>query len=185
MSHLPSRGETLSRRHFLKVGAMGALALSTVSTTALLTGCASHPPAAGFRFFRESDLRVMRALLPVVLAGRLPETAAEAVEGALHSLDEFLYGTSIAGHKQLRQLFDLLSMPVTRYAVAGLSSPWESVSTQEVRAFLDRWSHSRFQLLRAGYLGLTQMIAMGWYLQPQTWAGIGYVPPVVVVGEAA
>lgn len=185
MSPSPSHPETLSRRHFLKTGALGALALATVSTTAVLTGCATHPPASGFRLFRENDLEVLRALLPVVLAGRLKADDVTAREETLKVLDDFLYGTSVAGHKQLMQLFDLLSLPLTRYAVAGLSSPWSEAGAADVSGFLERWSHSRFELLRGGHLALTQLISMAWYLQPQTWAAIGYTPPVVVIGEAA
>lgn len=171
-----------SRRQFLKVGVLGAIALSTVSTAALLSGCSTPPAARGFRLLRESDLKVLRALVPVVLAGALPdgEAGKDALEDTLHTLDNFLFGTSRAGHKQIGQLFDLLSMPATRYTVAGLSNDWDKSSPADITAFLDKWRHSRFQMLRAGYMGLTQMINMIWYLQPRSWAAIGYVPPRVM-----
>lgn len=184
MSEL-SQGAELSRRNFLKVGAMGALALSTVSATAVLTGCASQPVANGFQLFRESDLEVLRALLPVVLVGRLKLDDTDAREKALHALDGFLYGSSEAAHKQLGQLFDLLSMSFTRYTIAGLSSPWSEASAEDIRHFLERWKKSRFQLLRGGHIALTQMISMAWYLQPETWASIGYEPPKVIHSEEA
>lgn len=182
-SHPPL--EALSRRNFLKVGAMGALALSTVSATALLTGCASKPVATGFRLFRDSDLVVLRALLPVVLAGRLSANDVDSRERALHTLDEFLFSSSEAAHQQLGQLFDLLSMPATRYMVAGLSSSWAEASAADIQGFLERWKRSRFQMLRGGHIALTQMISMAWYLQPETWASIGYVPPKVIYREEA
>jgi len=170
-----------SRRQFLRVGFLGALALSTVSTAALLTGCSTPPAAKGFRLFRESDLKVLRALVPVVLAGALPvgDSAQAAVEETIHTLDNFIFGTSRAGHKQIGQLFDLLSMPATRYAVVGLSDDWDKSSPEAINAFLARWQTSRFQMLRAGYMGLTQMINMSWYLQPRSWAAINYIPPRV------
>lgn len=180
---IPAIGQPddVSRRQFLRVGFMGALALSAISATALLTGCSSPPPAKGFRLFRESDLKVLRALLPVVLAGALPEgdSAKAAVEETIHTLDGFIFGTSRAGHKQIGQLFDLLSMPATRYTVVGLSDDWDKSSAKDISAFLGRWQTSRFHLLQAGYLGLTQMITMSWYLQPRSWAAINYVPPSV------
>lgn len=171
-----------SRRQFLKVGFFGALALSTISTAALLSGCSTPPAASGFRLLRDSDLKVLRVLVPVLLAGELPDGEAGriALEDTLHTLDNFLFGTSRAGHKQIGQLFDLLSMPATRYTVVGLSNDWEKSSPEEIRAFLDKWSKSRLQMLRAGYMGLTQMINMIWYLQPRSWAAIGYVPPRVM-----
>lgn len=175
----------LTRRNFLKVGVVGAVALGTVSGAALLTGCAAKPVATGFRLFRESDLAVLRALLPVVLVGRLNADHIEAREKTLHTLDDFLYRSSEAAHKQLGQLFDLLSMPFTRYALAGLSSPWQEATTEEVQQFLERWKNSRFQMLRGGHLALAQMLSMAWYLQPENWADIGYVPPQVISSQEA
>lgn len=177
------RPQDESRRQFLRVGFLGALALSAVSATSLLSGCSSPPAMTGFRLLRENDLKVLRALIPVVLAGALPADESEkaAIEETLHSLDSFLYATSRAGHKQIGQLFDLLSMPATRYAVVGLSDDWNKSSATDISAFLGRWQTSRFQMLRAGYLGLTQMINMSWYLQPRSWAAINYIPPRVVV----
>lgn len=182
MSALPlDRPENASRRQFLRVGLMGALTLSTVSTVAVLTGCSAPPPARSFRFLRDSDLKVLRALLPVLLAGALPAgaSAAAAVEETLHTMDHLVFGSSRAGQKQLSQLFDLLSMPATRYTVVGLSQDWDKASASDINAFLVNWSQSRFQMLRAGYLGLGQLANMSWYLQPRSWAAIGYVPPRV------
>lgn len=174
----------LSRRQFLRVGAMGGLVLSTVSATALLSGCSSPARAPGYTVLRESDLEILRALVPVVLAGALPagEPGKTAVDETLHTLDAFLAGTSTAGQKQLGQLFDLMHMPATRYLVAGLHKPWPEASAADIAAFLEHWRHSRFELLRAGYVGLTQALNMMWYMQPRAWSAVGYEPPRVVVG---
>lgn len=168
-----------SRRQLLRTGLFGTLALSLISTTALLTGCSSPPPAHGFRLLRDTDIKVLRALLPVVLASALPtdKTAANAIEETLHTLDSFLFTTSPGMHKQLAQLFDLLSMPATRYTVAGLRQDWDVAAADDIHAFLQRWSHSRVQMLRAGHIGLTQMITTSWYMQPRSWAAISYVAP--------
>jgi hypothetical protein len=177
--------EVVSRRQFLKVSTMGAVALSTVSVASVLTGCASQPIADGFRLFRDADLDVLRALFPVVMAGRLAPNDKAATEKVLHVMDDFLYGTSEAGHKQIHQLFDLLSMPFTRYTVVRLSSPWTTAGAEDIQAFLERWKNSRFDLLRGAYIALTQMMVMSWYQQHETWVSIGYVPPVVIIEEAA
>jgi hypothetical protein len=172
-----------SRRQFLKLGFFGALALPTISATALLSGCSTPPAAQGFRLLRENDLTVLRALLPVVLAGELPADAADmatAREETLHTLDDLLFCSSRATHKQVGQLFDLLSMPVTRYTVAGLSDAWDKTSPEAITQFLEKWRHSRLQTLRAGYLALMQIINMAWYFQPRSWATIGYEPLHVV-----
>ncbi|MCC2638983.1 MAG: hypothetical protein K0Q68_2702 [Moraxellaceae bacterium] len=171
----------VSRRQFLRVGALGSLALSTISVTALLTGCSSAPVASGYKVLRATDLAILRALAPVVLAGQLPagKAAPAAVEETLLTLDAFLAGTSGPGQKQLGQLFDLMHMPATRYALVGLSDAWEEASAADITAFLEHWRSSRFETLRAGYTALTQMLNMMWYLQPRSWAAIDYAPPVV------
>jgi len=46
------------------------------------------------------------------------------VAATVREFDAFLATTSRPGQKQLLQLFDLLSMPLTRYTVAGLSEDW-------------------------------------------------------------
>lgn len=173
---------SVSRRQFLRVGVMGGLALSAVSGVALLSGCSTVPAARGFRFLRESDVVVLNALLPVLLAGALPEGEARAgaVSATVKTVDALVFGSSRAGQKQIAQLFDLLSLPATRYAVAGLHDDWPQASAQDINAFLQRWSQSRFQMLRAAYLGLCQIGNMAWYLQPRSWAAIGYEPPRLV-----
>lgn len=183
MSALPhDAAPGVSRRQFLRVGTLGALTLATVSTTALLTGCASSPRAPGLAVLRESDLEVLRALAPVVLAGELPEgeAAQVAIDETLKTLDAFLATTSAAGQKQLAQLFDLLHMPATRWAVAGVSDPWPEAAATDIAGFLAHWRDSRFDMLRAGYTALTSMLNMMWYLQPRSWDAIGYQPPRVL-----
>lgn len=170
------------RRDFLRIGLMGALTLSAVSFSAVLTGCASAPSARGMRVFRESDLPVLRAIMPVVMAGAMPtdDTLPGVLEESILSLDALLAASSRAGQKQVQQLFDLLTFPPTRYAVAGMDTDWASATPEAVNAFLEKWRHSRVALLRGGYIGLCQMMDMNWYLQPRSWAAINYIPPHVV-----
>jgi len=172
----------MDRRGFLKLGLWSGMGLATVSTTALLSGC-STPTGQGFLFLRESDLTLFRALLPVILKGALPsdDTQARAVDSTLHSLDGVLYYSSLAGHKQIQQLFDLITFPPTRLLLGGLGHGWDRASPADVEAFLNRWRESRVGLLRGGYKALLQMTEMSWYLQPQSWVAIGYVPPVKIV----
>lgn len=178
----------VSRRQFLRIGVMGGIALSTVSATALLTGCASAPLAPGFAVLRSTDLVTLRAVAGVVLSDELPAdpaARAAAIDETLKTLDAFLAGTSVAGQKQLLQLLDLMHMPATRYTVVGLSQAWEDASPGEIGKFLEHWRNSRFDTLRAGYNGLTQALNMMWYLQPRAWAAIGFEPPHVLPPAAA
>lgn len=175
------------RRHLLRTGLFGALALSTASAGALLSGCSTPVVAPGLRLLRQSDVAVLTALVPVVMAGVVAggREGVAQVAATVREFDAFLATTSRPGQKQLLQLFDLLSMPLTRYTVAGLSEDWPEARSAAIEAFLLRWRDSRFELLRGGYVALTQLIVMSWYLQPAHQAALGYVAPRVVQEVAA
>jgi hypothetical protein len=53
-----------------------------------------------------------------------------------------------------------------------------------VSAFLARWRESRFDLLRAGYQALTQLVQAAWYGNPRAWGAIGYPGPPAVGGAS-
>ena len=170
----------LSRRHFLKTGAMGGMLLATGSATALLTGCSQAQPASGYVYLRDAELKVLRAVVPSVLAGTLPEgkARASALDKMLLSLDQLLATSSIAVGDQIHQLFALLSMAPTRIAMAGVWSDWPDASPADIDAFLLRWRDSRLELLRGAYLGLCKIINVSWYLLPESYAAVGYSAPV-------
>ncbi len=173
----------LSRRNFLKAGSFGSVLLATGSATALLTGCASPQPAAGHAFLREQDIRVVRALIPVVLAGALPTgaDAAAAIDKVLKSLDSFIGTTSPGAMAPLYQLFDLLSMAPARIAICRLWDDWPDASAEDLDAFLLRWRGSSIGMFRAGYAGLVKIITSAWYLLPESWPTTGYQAPVRIV----
>ena len=64
-----------------------------------------------------------------------------------------------------------------RLAFAGLWKPLEESTPQEIRAFLLRWRDSRFELQRASYRALTQLVQAAWYGNSASWPGIGYPGP--------
>lgn len=170
----------LSRRHFLKTGAMGGMLLATGSAAALLTGCTQAQPSAGFVYLRDAELKVLRAVIPSVLAGTLPDgkDRPAAIDKTLLSLDQLLANSSIAVGDQIHQLFALLSMAPTRIAMAGVWSDWPDASPADIEAFLLRWRDSRLELLRGAYLGLCKIINVAWYLLPESYAAVGYSAPV-------
>lgn len=176
----------VSRRRLLRTSLLGGAVLSTVSASALLSGCSATTPANGYAVLRASDVGLLAALLPVVMAGAAGKNAIDAttMQAVVQDFDRFVATTSHTFQKQLRQLFDLLTFPPTRYAVAGVSDPWAEAAPEDIEAFLLRWRDSRFELLRGGYVALTQLLAMSWYLAPARQAAIGYAPPRVIV-EAA
>jgi len=164
----------LSRRGLLKFSLGASAFLATAGLGASLGGCSASTPASGFITLRQSDLPVLRALIPVVLAGT---QAPEARDAVMHQLDRKLASLSPAMLKLTLQLFDVLAMTVTRGPLTGIWGSWEKASSEQVLVFLKRWEDSSLNLLRMGHTSLLQLLHMAWYELPASWAGCGYPGP--------
>ncbi|UNG18373.1 twin-arginine translocation pathway signal protein [Stutzerimonas zhaodongensis] len=170
-----------SRRSLLRVGLFGSAALAGAGLIGSLSGCSAEQSAAGFVQLRESDLLMLRRLTPTILEGAVPESSMpDAVRGTLTSLDEGLAHLPPAVSKQVSQLFDLLSLPLTRGPLTGVWGGWEQAQDGEIQAFLQRWENSPIALLRQGHASLQQMILMAWYGRPESWRHCGYPGPPVI-----
>jgi len=156
------------RRDLLRFSLGASIFLSATG----LVGCTAQTSAQGYQLLRDDDLPLLRALIPVVLAGT---QAAET--WVLHSLDHKLAALSPEMLKLTRQLFDVLSLPLTRGPLTGVWGAWEQASPTQVTAFLQRWQDSSMNLLRMGHASLLQLLQMAWYERPESWAACGYPGP--------
>lgn len=154
-----------TRREFLKAGLAGGVLLN-------VAGC-TRPSAEGGR------QRVLQGVVPVILAGALPEGEARqaAITRAIASVDKAIAGLSLATQKEIGELFDLLAFAPTRILVAGVWSPWPEAGAESIGAFLERWRFSRFGLLNSGYAALHDLVFGAWYGHPDSWGAIGYPGP--------
>ncbi len=168
---------TTTRRDLLKVGLFGSAALAGAGLLGSLSGCSAERAASGFEMLRDSDLPMLRRLIPVVLEGATPISDTAHVVGTLASLDQGLAHLPPALSKQVQQLFDLLSLSLTRGPLTGIWGGWEQAKDSEIQAFLQRWQNSSLALLRQGHASLLQMILMAWYASPAAWAHCGYPGP--------
>jgi hypothetical protein len=133
--------------------------------------------AASLRFLDERSAAATAALVPVVLEGALPQDAAarsQAIAETVEAFDRAVAGLSPAVQKEVDELFSILRFAPTRLMLAGLWSPVEESSPQEIADFLTRWRRSRFGIQRAGYQAMTQLIQAAWYGNGASWAAIGY-----------
>ncbi|MFF7061785.1 twin-arginine translocation pathway signal protein [Pseudomonas sp. NPDC008258] len=158
----------MQRRDLLRFSLGASVFLSATS----LVGCTAQTSAHGYQAVRDDDLPLLRALIPVVLAGTL---ATE--QPVLLSLDHKLAALSPEMLKLTRQLFDVLSLPLTRGPLTGIWGAWEQASPTQVTAFLQRWQDSSLSLLRMGHASLLQLLQMAWYERPESWAACGYPGP--------
>ncbi|MDP9524026.1 twin-arginine translocation pathway signal protein [Pseudomonas putida] len=158
----------MHRRDFMRF----SLGASAFLAGASLVGCSAQTAATGYQVLRDDDLPLLRALIPVVLAGT--QVAEIAV---LRSLDHKLAALSPEMLKLTRQLLDVLSLPLTRGPLTGVWGDWEQASPAQVTAFLQRWQDSSMNLLRMGHASLLQLLQMAWYERPESWAACGYPGP--------
>jgi hypothetical protein len=171
----------MNRRTLLKVGLLGSTILAASGLLGRCAGATAAVPASGFAVLRESDLPMLHRLIPLLLEGSVPPAEMpQAAAATLISLDQGLHHLSPALAAQVRQLFDVLTQPLTRGPLTGIWRDWREASDDELRAFLNRWQNSSLALLRQGHASLLQMILMAWYACPASWAHCGYPGPPAV-----
>jgi hypothetical protein len=165
-----------TRRQFIKVGIAGAAVLATVRWL----DKPQAAPATNHRFLDVAGVVMVAAFVPVVLEGSLPdeiEARARAIREVVEAFDRAVSGLAPAVQREVDQLFSVLRFAPSRVALTGLWPPVEEASAAEIAAFLTRWRNSRFEIQRAGYQALTQLIQAAWYDNPSSWAAIGYPGP--------
>ncbi len=169
----------LTRRQFLQAGVAAAAGLALVRS--LDSAFASDAPGSlDLKFFANRDAELIAALAPAILAGALPDdpgSRAVAVNEVVEAFDRAAAGLSPAIQGELRELFSLLTFGLTRRLVAGVSSPWNTASADEVSAFLQSWRNSRYQTLQQGYQALARLTVACWYGNPLSWERIAYPGP--------
>lgn len=183
----PNHEPALNRRSFLKLGVVGSSVLASAGIIGSLQGCSSHTvendAQAGTRtltFLRKKDAIILSAVAPAVLKGNFPTDPTkrqQVLDQMMIDIDDFIVHTTAGTQKQVHELFDLLYMAPFRVMVAGLWPSWQEASVEEVSEFLEGWQTSRFNMLRQGYVLLTQLPSLTFYDQPANWTDDVYPGP--------
>lgn len=180
--------EHSSRRSFLKLGLVSTGVLASASMVSGLTGCAATPrtqTASPLKLLRPKDVAILESLAPIVLGDCIPDDSEQrsaALAQLIESTDSFLFHSSQFNHNALAELFDLLYLPPTRIALAGVWNSWEDASDSSKEQFLASWRDSSFGLFRTGYTQITQLLAIAWYKNPVNWDNSIYPgPPLHIV----
>lgn len=177
----------MTRRQWIKTGVAGGIVLAAAGLTTKGTfwGAGSRRLQTEdfqYSFLTLSDRAVLQSVAPVILTGVFTKQNPESetlLEETIRGVDLAISGFYPAVQKELRQLFSLLTLPPGRIAAAGIWRSWPQASEASVKAFLNRWRDSRFDLLKTGYDALQQLISAAWYGNPKSWQGIGYAGPPV------
>jgi hypothetical protein len=165
-----------SRRTFLKVGGLAALAL--VAGGGIYR--ATHPPVPG-RFVLDGEARdALDAMIPAILAGALPESGQRdaAIASTTERVHQAILGLPLATQKEVQDLFGLLALAPARRLLTGVSGGWSHASVEQVSSFLQDWRVHRLGLLRSAYQAMHDLVLGGWYADPSSWAAIGYPGPI-------
>ena len=152
----------LNRRQLIQTGLLGGVVLALGSRLA-------SPQAPGF-----AASHADRALILALGRGMLGPLPASGQLALADNVLTAIAGLPLAVQAEVRQLFDLLQQPLARRLLAGVAQPWAQAGEDEVRAFLQRWRHSRLALLRSAYQALHGLLYAGWYGDAASWGGIGY-----------
>ena len=170
---------TLSRRTFVFAGAFGIAALVAVRYWPR----ADMPARMPLQSLNADGEAIMRAIVPVMLAGALPHDTSqhdEAVRETVVNVDRVINGLLPLQIHEIGQLFTLLALAPVRWSLTRSTHSWDEATASDVDALLSRLRDSRIALLRAAYDALHQLVFAAWYGNPRTWASIGYDGPPVL-----
>jgi len=171
----------LSRRALFKYGLLGSLALAGVGAGSSIDFFRHSDLARGMRILRERDVHFLRVLIPVLLQDAVSaEDMPQAVLQTLRGMDYSLAHLSPAMLALTEQLLITLSLPASRAPLSGIWGRWENASSEDIRRFLQRWQESPLALLKMGHNSLLQLVAMGWYGNPESWQQCGYPGPPAI-----
>ena len=174
-----SRAPDPARRTFLRAGVAGSALLVLGRWLPLADAREETAKAVAFAHLGAADTVALRRIVPVMLAGALPDGAERqrAIEEVLQGIDVAIDHQPLYVRQEISDLFGLLTRGVTRALVAGIWHSWDKASNEEIHEFLAGWRTSRFALLRSAYIGLNNLIVGSWYGNPRAWARIGYGGP--------
>lgn len=166
----------LSRRRLIFTGVAGAAVI--VAARWLRPSRDNGAPALS-----ADGADVMRAIVPAMLDGALPEPVAEreaAIEATVSAIGVAISGLPPVARDELSTLFALLASAPVRIAFADLDSGWRDANVTATNAFLVRLQKSRWSVKRSAYDALHQLTFAAWYANPVAWPSIGYPGPPVL-----
>jgi hypothetical protein len=166
----------------IKTGIIGGLLLVTVRIVYGPFREEAHFLENGddYIFLTAEDAMVVASIAPVILNGALPEEGSEydiAIMEIVKGVDKTVTGLTPSVQGEVRDLFDLLTFPLTRRWLACVSRPWHDARQDEIVKFLRWWQKSRFNLLRGAYKALHEIITASWYGNERSWSVTGYPGP--------
>lgn len=115
-----------------------------------------------------------------MLDGVLPVDSAQratALSAWMERVNQAVVHLPTHSQHELSQLLTLLSWPLGRRTLAGLSPDWTEASVAEVQAALQDMRMSRLPPRQQAYQGLHELTGAAYFSDPSTWTVLGYPGP--------
>lgn len=164
----------MQRRKLLQIGAAASLTLIAVGGGLVLMRPGG--PAAEL----SADSRALfTAVAQAVLDGALPSGAARSAALAAHieRVQQTIRGFAPEVQKELAQLLGILCTAPGRRLLAGLATPWQAATVDEVQQSLQAMRTSRLATRQQVYHALRDITNGAYFSDPAAWAAIGYPGP--------
>ena len=123
---------------------------------------------------------VVRAWGRAQLDGSLPSDLAQreqALDGLVGRMETAIAAFPIHTQAELGQLLTLLVSAPGRIGLAGLQTPWNQATVEELHTMFTGMQRSRISLRQQAYLGLHDLIGAAYFSEAQTWTVLGYPGP--------
>jgi hypothetical protein len=167
-----SDGPRLSRRQFLH-GALG-LSAGWLAGSVTLTGCSPvHYPDRPLRFLTPKEWAALDAASAQLLP-RLPGKVGATDLSVATAADTLFAQANPRLQNDLKQLLNSLE-DLTWLNLRF--KPFTVLDPDDQKAYLRNWERSPVDLQRQGFVALSKLCAMLFYMNPDAWPQIGYPGP--------
>ncbi|MGQ3051363.1 MAG: hypothetical protein ACT6S0_06235 [Roseateles sp.] len=162
----------MQRRGLLKLGLGAAVVIGVAGA-----GIALIRPGLVDSRLSPGSRKLMRAAAQGVLGELLPPAGAAreaALDAQLARLDAFLVGMPAHTRKELSDALGLLGTAAGRYALVGLSKPWDEASAEDIQQAFNAMRLSSSNTRQQVYHALRDLNAIAFFTEPGNWLTAGY-----------
>jgi hypothetical protein len=165
-----------NRRTFLRTGLFGGALLALGGA-----GLALYPTrhvASPLRPLRVLDDRGFQVL--VAIARRVIVDPGADGAAIAQGVDELASRMPREVQRDINRLLGLFESALGGLLLDGRATPFTRLSPEAQDGVLAKWRSSRLALRRGGYQGLRKLCSVAHYMEPWSWAAIGFPAPTPV-----
>jgi len=166
-----------TRRTFLQVTALGAVALALGGVGLGLRGTVYRAPSRPLRALSPRAFSVMAAVADRMLAYADPTLPDAAALQVAEGVDAHLAGLHPAAAAEVEQALMLLENAAAGLVLEGRITPFTSCDPASQDAILQGWAQARLPLFRTAYRAMHGLCTGVYWSSPQVYGAAGYPGP--------